>query len=278
MKKIAALTMARNDLFFLEKWIGYYGVELGEENLYVFLDGEDQIKPSNAGKTNISVLKHIALSRTEGDKKRITLLSHFAESLFDRYDIVIGTDADEFLVIDPKCDISLREYLSSIEINPSVSALGIDIGQHMNKEETLNINQQILLQRNFAVVSSRYTKPVVISKPVTWGSGFHRIKGHNFNIDKNLYLFHLGYCDVEILKQKWADDSRIKEGWLNHLKRRTKTIDLITNKKASEGDKYIPSARKLQTVLRPVFALNKPSMGCWKLVIRIPDRFRNVQI
>ncbi|MHB9056298.1 MAG: glycosyltransferase family 2 protein [Paludibacteraceae bacterium] len=278
MKKIAALTMARNDSFFLEKWIAYYGVELGEENLYVFLDGEDQIKPSNAGKTNISVLKHISLSRTEGDKERITLLSHFAESLFDRYDIVIGADADEFLVIDPKCDISLREYLSSIEMSPSVSALGIDIGQHLNKEETLNVNHQVLQQRNFAVVSSRYTKPVVISKPVTWGSGFHRIKGHNFKIDKNLYLFHLGYCDVEILKQKWADDSRIKEGWLNHLKRRTKTIDLITNKKALEGDKYIPAARKLQTVLRPVFALNKPSMGCWKLVIRIPDRFRSVQI
>ena len=42
MKRICALTMARNDAFFLKKWISYYSEQLGEENLYVFLDGEDQ--------------------------------------------------------------------------------------------------------------------------------------------------------------------------------------------------------------------------------------------
>ena len=30
--------MARNDAFFLEHWIAYYGSLLGEENLYIYLD------------------------------------------------------------------------------------------------------------------------------------------------------------------------------------------------------------------------------------------------
>ena len=51
-KKIAAITMARNDEFFLNRWIKYYGSLLGEENLYIYLDGLDQKNPSKAGKSN----------------------------------------------------------------------------------------------------------------------------------------------------------------------------------------------------------------------------------
>ena len=43
MKKIAAITMVRNDDFYLRKWVQYYSRELGgRENLYVFFDGLDQ--------------------------------------------------------------------------------------------------------------------------------------------------------------------------------------------------------------------------------------------
>ena len=42
MKRIAALTMVRNDDFYLEKWVEYYGGQLGKENLYIFFDGTDQ--------------------------------------------------------------------------------------------------------------------------------------------------------------------------------------------------------------------------------------------
>ena len=38
-KKICAITMARDDEFFLSRWIAYYGKQFGTENLYVLLDG-----------------------------------------------------------------------------------------------------------------------------------------------------------------------------------------------------------------------------------------------
>ena len=43
MKKIAALTMVRNDDFYLRKWVEYYGAQLGRENLYIWFDGTDQV-------------------------------------------------------------------------------------------------------------------------------------------------------------------------------------------------------------------------------------------
>ncbi len=279
MKKIAVITMARNDNFFVERWINYYSEQLGKENIYVFLDGKDQPPPSNNNKANVIVRDHIPQSRATGDKSRITFLSEFARQLFqqNKYDLIIGTDCDEFLVVDPECNQSLKDYLNNVDISTSASALGIDVGQNLDTEKELNPEESILSQRNYALVSSRYTKPIIISKPVNWGSGFHRIKKHNFHIDKNLYLFHLGYCDLKILQQK-SNSDRLQNGWDKHLKRRAQTITRVTKNKNYSGEKQIVLARKMQTVLRPFFAWNKPSMGCWKLIIEIPERFKDIFI
>ena len=34
-RRIAAITMARNDDFFLNRWVRYYGEALGYEHLYI---------------------------------------------------------------------------------------------------------------------------------------------------------------------------------------------------------------------------------------------------
>ena len=137
-KRIAAITMARNDTFFLSRWIEYYGKLLGTENLYIFLDGIDQETPKNAGKSNIEKLPHTDMSRTAGDKYRINLISDKANELLQKYDLVIGCDCDEFLAVDPALNKNLYEYLSNKEINTSLSGLGLDIGQHLKFEKPLD--------------------------------------------------------------------------------------------------------------------------------------------
>ena len=106
-KRIAAITMARNDEFFLSRWIKYYGDELGYENLYIYLDGADQVVPENAGAAHVTKLPHTDMSRSAGDKYRIRLMSDLAKKLFNDYDIIIGCDCDEFLIIDPNCKLSV---------------------------------------------------------------------------------------------------------------------------------------------------------------------------
>ncbi len=280
MKKIAVLTQSRNDNFFLSRWINYYGNIFGEEHLYIFLDGEDQIPPDNIGKTNLTIRKkEQSLSRIKGDSKRINFLSNFSKKLFTekKYDIVIGTDCDEFLVVDPKINKGLKAYLSELHIKNSVSALGIDIGHNTNIEGELDPKKSILEQRQFGVLSTRYTKPSVINKPVRWGSGFHRIKHKNFTIDNNLYLIHIGYCDLKLITEK-LNINRVNSTWKNHIKRQAKTIDLATNLQAKEADKTFPLARKIQTYTRPIFAWNKPSMLMMKWLVKIPERFTKIFI
>lgn len=271
LKKIAAITMARNDEFFLERWIEYYGKEIGKENLYIYLDGEDQSIPKNSGATHITKFPHQDMSRTNGDKYRIGKLSTLAKELLNTYDIVIGCDCDEFLIVDPATKKTLAEYLSGLDIHTTVSGLGLDIGQNINKEKVLDKNQPLLVQREYALLSTRYTKPVVINTPVNWGSGFHSIHGHNFHIDKNLYLLHFGAVDMQMLIDKAAARGA---DWLNHLHRRGNGTINAVSKLPVHTEKWLKIARIIQTYARPIYAIDKPGMFGLKRVVKIPERFK----
>lgn len=275
LKKIAAITMARNDEFFLTRWIKYYGDEIGTENLYIYLDGTDQKIPKNTGAAHIKKLPHTDMPRAAGDKYRIGLMNDLARELLKSYDIVIGCDCDEFLIVDTNTNKTLAEYLSGIKIKNTVSGLGLDVGQNMNCESTLDASAPILPQREYALLSTRYTKPVVKNAPVDWGSGFHSISGHNFHIDKNLYLLHFGAVDMQMLEQKAAARGA---DWLNHLHRRGNgTINAVTTLPVQD-EKWLRRARILQTFARPIYALDKPGMFGLKRVVKIPSRFKKLGI
>lgn len=274
IKRIAAITMARNDEFFLNRWIDYYGKNLGAENLYIYLDGTDQKIPAAAGNAHITKLPHKEEERQKGDKTRILLLSDLAKKLFaDGYDIVIGCDCDEFLIVDPALHMTLAEYLSSRAKHSNLSGLGLDVGMDLNSESPLDPDKPFLSQRAYALLSTRYTKPVVLTRPATWGSGFHSVKGHNFHIDKNLYLLHFGSVDLDMIKNKLGDRAA---SWGAHLKKRARTIDIIT--KARRRNMPMNIARIMQTALRPIYDWNKPAMLGLKWVTTLPTRFKDTGI
>ena len=277
MKRIAALTMARNDDFYLRKWVEYYGGQLGRENLYIFLDGLDQVVGDFCAGTHAQAVEKIGSQVIEAEKGRLRFLSgKAAELLSGGYDLVIGVDADEFIVVDPKLGLSLPAYLSTLKIKDSVSALGLDFGQKIGEEEEIREDEPFLHQRHYAQLGTRYTKPSIVAKPLVWGSGFHRIKGHNFHIAKDLYLFHFGYFDLARIQARYTDKDRMDQGWGEHMHKRSRTIRLVTEKKALDFDRWTRFARRCQTICRPPYAWNKPGMLELKIVVRIPDRFRDI--
>ncbi len=273
MKKICAITMVRNDEFYLRKWTAYYGKQLGEENLYILLDGKDQAVPDWCPKANITLCDKIPGNVVAAEKDRLNKLSDLAAELLKRYDLVIGVDADEILLVDPKLGLSLSDFLSQYDIKTSISGLGVDVGQNINEEGDIDESKSFLSQRHYARLSTRYTKPSVLAKPLRWGAGFHRIKGHNFHIAKDLYLFHFGYFDLSRIKERFNDKDRLAAGWERHLKKRSKTINLVSTRKARDWDRWTKIARFIQTYQRPPYAWNKPAMFDMALIVRIPDRF-----
>ena len=254
MKKIAAITMVRNDDFYLRKWVEYYSRELGgKEHLYIYFDGLDQeIAPFCEG-THAEKVEKIGTQVISAEKGRLKHLSEkAAELLAGGYDLVIGVDADEFLVVDPK------------------------LGQKLGEEPDVTDALPFLQQRHYAQIGTRYTKPSILAKPYTWGSGFHRIKGHNFHIVKDLYLLHFGYFDMKRLQDRFQDKDRLAQGWGKHMHKRSRAIRLVTDLKARAFEPWTRFARIVQRIARPPYAWNKPGMFGLRIIVRIPDRFQNI--
>ena len=278
MKKIAAITMVRNDDFYLKKWVEYYSAQLGgKEHLFIYYDGTDQtIAPFCEG-TYAELVPKIGTQVVSAEKGRLKYLSEKAAILLqDGYDLVIGVDADEFIVVDPKLGKTLVQYLSEIKIKGAASGLGLDFGQKLGEEDNITEDRPFLEQRHYAQLGTRYTKPSILAEPLRWGSGFHRVKGHNFHIVKDLYLLHFGYIDMKRLEDRFNDKDRLAQGWGKHMKKRSRTIRLVTNLKARNFERWTAFARICQTIVRPPYAWNKPAMFGLKLVVRIPERFRSV--
>lgn len=277
MKRIAALTMVRNDSFYLEKWVSYYGAQFGRENLYIFFDGTDQVAAPFCAGTNVRFHERVESQVARADKIRIEFLSSEAAKLFaSGYDLVVGVDVDEFIVVDPRLGIGLGEYLSSARIRTSLSALGLDFGQKLGEEGDIRSDMPFLRQRHYAQIGTRYTKASVLAAPCRWGSGFHRVKGHNFHIGKDLYLMHFGYFDMKRLSDRLSDSDRLSQGWEKHMKKRSRTIRYVTRFRARPFDTWVRFARICQSIVRPPYALNKPAMFELRIVVRIPDRFADV--
>jgi hypothetical protein len=278
MACIAAITTVRNDPVFLDKWIQHYGAALGRKHLFVVLDGHDQELPPRAGDINVLRLPFKPLPRVAAMRRRAQVMSKIAAGLYHYFDMCIATDVDEYLVVDPHTGLDLHGYLARFPRRrwPAISGLGLDVGQHLDEEAPLDLQQPFLQQRRYAHVSSRYTKPVVTTRPVTWGSGMHRVKRHNYHIDPNLYIFHCGMIDMARSGDKTTDSDRLNTGWGGHLNKRSRLFDIITTATPVDGDAYFPKARFQQTWLRKIYALNKPAMIPGDPVVRIPERFRSL--
>lgn len=273
MKKIAAITSVRNGARFLHRWISYYGAALGPENLFVILDGQDQARPDPGLGVNTLCLPHVPLGRLAGDKQRARRASALARTLFTSYDIVMGTDVDEFVVVDPATGRGLAEYLSELRIKGSVSALGVDVARNSRAETTLDWDQPFLGQRKFGKLSDRYTKAAILSEPLNWGSGQHRVRRHGFQIDPNLYLFHFGSVDDQELEARTQDIERVDAGWGAHQIRRNALSEEISTGKILSGDDCIASARKELGRSRSLVSWNKPRPLRSQSLIEIPERF-----
>ena len=120
MKKIAAITMARNDDFYLRKWVAYYGSQLGRENLYIYLDGLDQTVGDYCDGTHAQAVEKIGNQVVAAEKGRLSFLSEKAARLIEEAGYTVRVD--DVLAIDvPDRPGGLSEVLAQL------SNFGIEI-------------------------------------------------------------------------------------------------------------------------------------------------------
>ncbi|MBV7379549.1 glycosyltransferase family 2 protein [Maritimibacter dapengensis] len=188
----AALTMVRDDDFFLERWVAYYGDRLGRENCTIINHGnQDAVNRIGAGCNIIAIPD----KSEKFDQRRWRLFNGIQSGLRGYYKYVIVGDVDEYVVVDPALGLDLLDFLAKAPRRKILTPLGLEVLHRIN-EETEPITGPILGPRRYARVSYHYSKPCVLGAPGEVSRGGHFAKYDQLHTPEALYLFHMKYCDV----------------------------------------------------------------------------------
>jgi hypothetical protein len=188
----AALTMVRDDDFFLERWVRYYGDLFGRENCYVINHGNQAAVNRIAQGCNL-----IAIPDTSEkfDQRRWRLFNGMANGLRSYFKYVIVGDVDEYVVADPHVGLDLLGFLRKAPGRKILTPLGLEV-MHRPKQETEAITGPILGPRRFVRVTYHYSKPCVLGFPGKVSRGGHYAEYDQLYTPEALYLFHMKYCDA----------------------------------------------------------------------------------
>ncbi len=197
-KSVAVLTMVKDDHFFLERWVGYYGGLFGRAALYVVSHGGDaEVARIAEGCNIIAIPGHFDDSF---DARRWRLLNSMVAGLRQYFDFVICGDVDEFVVVDPKTGMDLPEFLSRrgrVVITP----IGLEV-VHLRDQEPGPVGPDgFLAARRHCRYSSYFSKPCIVGKPTTLSRGGHYAREPELKAFRNLYLFHMKYADHDLYQQ-----------------------------------------------------------------------------
>ncbi|WP_299928401.1 glycosyltransferase family 2 protein [uncultured Pelagimonas sp.] len=188
----AALTMVRDDAFFLKAWLRHYGEMFGRENCYIVNHGRGEEVAKLAEGCNIIGIP--GDPHPNFDMKRWRMLNNFVQGLRCYYDHVVVGDVDELVVVDPSDGRDLLGYLKDQSKRQMITPLGLEVIHRIDQEPEV-ITEHILGPRRHVRLAPHYSKPCIVSHGAKIARGGHFTQYDKLNAPDELYLFHLKFCD-----------------------------------------------------------------------------------
>lgn len=193
----AAITMVRDDAFFLKTWLRYYGDLLGRENCTVVNHGHSPEVARLAQGCNVIGIP--GDPHPNFDMKRWRLLNGLVTGLRAYYGHVIVGDVDELVVLDPQAG-GLLDWLAKQPLRRVLTPLGLEV-IHRPDIEPDPLSTAILGPRRHVRPAPHYSKPCVISLGTKIARGGHFTQADKLFAPDPLYLFHLKFCDQALYVQ-----------------------------------------------------------------------------
>lgn len=194
MQKAAAITMVRDDVFFLTAWLNHYGRQLGRENCYVINHGRGDAVATLAEGCNVIGIP--GDPHKNFDVKRWGLLNNIMGGLRRYYRHVIVGDVDELVVCDPESGMDLSAYLEQAPEGRILTPLGLEVIHRIDVEPD-PIESAILGPRRHVRPAPHYSKPCIVSAPAKLSRGGHFAQYGKLHTPDDLYLMHLKFCDFD---------------------------------------------------------------------------------
>lgn len=192
MQTVAAVTMVRDDAFFLKAWLRHYGEMFGRENCYIVNHGRGAEVAKLAEGCNIIGIP--GDPHKNFDVKRWGLLNNITGGLRRYYRHVIVGDVDELVVVDPEAGGSLLDFLEGAPEGRVYTPVGLEVIHRIDVEDEV-IKDSIIGPRRHVRPAPHYSKPCIVSAPVKIARGGHFTQYAKLHTPDQLYLMHLKFCD-----------------------------------------------------------------------------------
>lgn len=188
----AAVTMVRDDAFFLKAWLRHYGEVFGRENCYIVNHGRGEEVAELAKGCNVIGIP--GDPHPNFDMKRWRMLNNFVQGLRCYYNHVVVGDVDELVVVDPDDGRNLLEYLKDMPLRRMVTPLGLEVIHRIDREPDA-ITDKIIGPRRHVRLAPHYSKPCIVSHGAKIARGGHYTQFDRLIAPDELFLFHLKFCD-----------------------------------------------------------------------------------
>lgn len=190
--QVAALTMVRDDSFFLQIWLRHYGRMLGLENCYIVNHGRSDAIHELAQGANVLGLPGTPFRNF--DMKRWRLLNHVMAGLRCYYTHVIVGDVDELVVMDPRAGETVLQVLERTAPRQILTPVGLEVLHRIDLEQE-PVDRQVLGPRRHVRPAPHYSKPCIVSTQAKLARGGHFADHPKLEVPQDMYLMHLKYCD-----------------------------------------------------------------------------------
>ncbi|MEX0284894.1 MAG: glycosyltransferase family 2 protein [Paracoccaceae bacterium] len=289
MQTVAAVTMVRDDPFFLATWLRHYGEQFGRENCYIVNHGRgSQVADMAAGCNVIGIPGD---PHPKFDRKRWQLLNGIVEGLRQYYRYVIVGDVDELLVLDPEAGTDLKGWIAQQPARRVLTPLGLEVIHRIDLEPD-PVTDQILGPRMHVRPAPHYSKPCLLSFPTRLSRGGHFSVFPELHTPDELYLLHLKFCDFgvycETMDQRNAvtkeigtsvQDTMIGRHWFETARGEDRDMfESFSQLDMQEGFDLRWLRRKMHRSWKPransqFFQFDRPN---YRIQYRLPDRFAGV--
>ncbi|MEP4198238.1 MAG: glycosyltransferase family 2 protein [Aliishimia sp.] len=192
MQTVAAVTMVRDDAFFLKAWLRHYGDMFGRENCYIVNHGRGEMVNTLAQGCNIIGIP--GDPHKNFDVKRWGLLNNLFGGLRRYYRHVIVGDVDELVVVDPDAGLNLRDWLEQAPEGRIYTPVGLEVIHRVDLEDT-PAHDLVLGPRRHVRLAPHYSKPCIVSTAAKLSRGGHFAQYDKLHTPDQLYLMHLKFCD-----------------------------------------------------------------------------------
>lgn len=224
-----ALTIVREEDFYLPKWYKYHSQFLDDRDIYVIhhiTSNPDTCTDFIKDKVNILPEYNEVFSSLWLNK----IVRKYHRQLLEKYEAVCFTEVDEILFTDPKVCPDLGAFMKSFlsqDEQTNVRCVSYTMMHLPDKEPGSFINDKnILDQRKYWYRYNYYDKPLISKVPLDWVLGFHTAPGMG-PIVPCLYMIHFHQYDFDRYMErhtKYAtkykpDETDKAKGWNYHYRK-----------------------------------------------------------